>query len=625
MPTTDAGTLDSGTPTADAGLYIVRDNFNAGTLSSAWTTDGGVAVHAFPFAADQSVELDQTSNLSATFAPHSGRIAIEASVLARDTAGFKAIPYVYDASGNAVASVSFQDGNIQTHVGATITTIQPFVANAWYRVRLVVDTNTGTFDLYIDGVRTERGAALRAAAASISTVRFYIDGPSPGALLVDNVEVYDEAVLIGAPPQPVFDPRAYGAVGDGGVNDTAAIQQAVDAAAGTGGSVVLSNGTFFSGTVTLKSNMTFFIAPSAILLGSANAADYPTQTPNTGNTQLGNCQRALLYAPNTTQLRITGGGSLDGQGDAFMGVEATRPLMIWSVQSTGLTVDHGYLKKGAVWSFVSMESDHVLIDHVNVQSDGITHDGIDIVDGSDVTVQNCAVTSGDDAMCPKSGVRRGIVGLTIKDSLFSASNGGSNGIKFGTATYGTFHDITVQDVVVKNVQYAAMAVESRQGSDVDGIAFQRVQFTNVGSAFFVYLAEQTTTAPVGDVPKLGSMNDVSFTDVIGSTASWPASPHQGALITGHLFDGGTYPITNLSFTNVDVTFSGGSTSTPASPPEAMPNQYPEANMFGDLPAWGYYLRHVQGVTFSNCTSSAAQADVRQKLVTDDVGGVVGTP
>jgi polygalacturonase len=274
-----------------------------------------------------------------------------------------------------------------------------------------------------------------------------------------------------------------------------------------------------------------------------------------------------------------------------------------------------------------MESDHVRISNMNVQSNNITHDGIDVVDGTDVTVTECAVRAGDDAMCLKSGVRRGIDTLVVQNSIFGgyATSGGSNGIKFGTATYGAFTNIAIHDVYVKDVQYAAMAVESRQGSDIDGVAFQRVELANAGAAFFVYLAQQNTTAPGGDVPKLGSVNNVSFTDIHGATSSWGNSPHQGSLITGHIFNGTTYPITNLSFTNVVVTFDGGLGTVPAAPAEAMPNQYPESNMFGDLPAWGYYLRHVSGVTFTNVTSSLAATDARQKLVADDASGVVGAP
>jgi polygalacturonase len=402
---------------------------------------------------------------------------------------------------------------------------------------------------------------------------------------------------------------------------------AIEAASGTGGSVLLTGGTYLSGTLTLASTMTFFIDSSATLLGSPNAADYPTESPATGNTQLSNTQRALLYAPNVTQLVIDGGGTIDGQGDSFSGVEATRPLLVWSVLSEHVHVHNLYLTQGAVWGLVMMETDHVLIDNINLESSGITHDGIDIVDGSDVTVDECAVSSGDDAMCPKSGVRRGIDGLTITNSIFSGygGSGGSNGIKLGTATYGAFTNIDIHDDYVKNVQYAAMAVESRQGSDVKNVSFQRIQFANTGGAFFVYLAQQNTTHPVGDVPKLGSIESVSFTDILGSTGSWPNSPHQGALVTGTIYDGTTYSISDLSWTNVDVLFDGALGTVPGSPAEATPNQYPESNMFGDLPAWGYYLRHVVGAAFTNCSTRVAMQDARQELVAEDVTGLVGSP
>jgi hypothetical protein len=630
---------DGAAPRPPSGAFLVNETFNAMTTAAApiapWTTTvspaGAALVQEIPFPADKSVELtkpDATgdTSLNVAFGSQSGRVVFEAKVKAAETAGFKAIPYIYDSAGDAVASVEFQDGNIQTHVGGVTTTVQSFNANEWYRVRVVVDTAKGVFDLYVDGVRKEQAVALRTPEATVDHVSWFMDGTNTGTLWVDNVKVFTEAGYIGAAPSPQFDVRKYGATGNGTTADTAAIQSAINDAANTGGSVILSGGTFLSGELTLKSNMTFFIDSSAVLLGSANASDYPTETPATGNTQLLNCQRALLYAPNTNNLWIDGGGTIDGQGDSFSGVEGTRPLLIWSVLSQNLTVQNLYLRKGAVWSLVSMESDHVLINDINLQSNDITHDGIDICDGTDITVQNCAINSGDDAMCIKSGVRRGIDSLTVKDSVFSGNQGGSNGIKVGTATYGAIKNVTVQDSWVKDVQYAAMAVESRQGSDIGpAFAFNRIEFTGTGGAFFVYLAQENDIAPTGDVPKLGSVNGVSFTDIHGVTATWPNTPHQGSLITGVIYNATTYPIQNLSFTRATVSFDGNLSTVPAAPPEAVADQYPEANMFGDLPAWGYYLRHVQNVTFDSCSTSVQATDARQELVTDDVSGQVGSP
>ncbi len=624
------------------GSYVLKDDFNslpAGSLPAApWTVatspQGAVALIGVPFAADLSAQISKpdatgTSSLATTFSSLSGRIAFEAKVMSAETAGFKAIPYVYDGAGAAVASVAFQDGNIVTHIGNTNTVVMPFAANTWYRVRILADTVAGTFDLYVDGVRKEHDVALRTASKSITGMSYFMDGANVGTLYVDNVKVYTEADYIGAAPTPVYDVRKYGAKGDGTNDDTSAIQAAITALtkAGKGGSVLLTQGNYLSGTLTLASNMTLFIDPSAVLLGSTLAADYPTQSPSTANTQLSNCQRALVYIPNADSVTIDGGGVIDGQGDfgGWTGKEPTRPMVVWSMQSTNVTVQNLYVRKGAVWSLVMMESDHVLINNINLQSDNITHDGIDIVDGTDITVENSAINAGDDAMCLKSGVRRGIDTIEIKDSVFTGNNGGSNGIKFGTATYGAFKNVNIHDDWVKDVQYAAMVVESRQGAEIDGVGFNRIQFTNTGGAFMVYLAQDGTTHPVGDQIKMGSITNVSFTDIAGSTSSYVHSPHQGSLITGQIYQGTTYAITNLDFTRVSVLFDGGSSVVPDEPIEAMPGQYPESNMFGDLPAWAFYLRHVDGVTFEDCSSVAVAQDVRQGLVTDDATNLTGTP
>ena len=50
--------------------------------------------------------------------------------------------------------------------------------------------------------------------------------------------------------------------------------------------------------------------------------------------------------------------------------------------------------------------------------------------------------------------------------------------------------------------------------------------------------------------------------------------------------------------------------------------YPEFSMFGELPSWGFYVRHVSGITFNNVKLSLADKDFRPAFVFEDADNVV---
>ena len=102
----------------------------------------------------------------------------------------------------------------------------------------------------------------------------------------------------------VFDPRAFGAAGDGRTKDSPAIQRAIDACTAAGGGIVYcSPGTYLCGTVTLKSNVTLYLEAGATILGSGSISDYEP--------------KHLIYASGAQNIGLSGPGKVDGQGPAF--------------------------------------------------------------------------------------------------------------------------------------------------------------------------------------------------------------------------------------------------------------------------------------------------------------------
>ena len=75
----------------------------------------------------------------------------------------------------------------------------------------------------------------------------------------------------------------------------------------------------------------------------------------------------------------------------------------------------------------------------------------------------------------------------------------------------------------------------------------------------------------------------------------------------------------MTFSGVHVTFPGGGTlqEAHASVPE-LRDHYPEYHMFGQLPAYGMYVRHVKGLLLEDVRFDVQNADLRPALVCEDV-------
>ena len=456
------------------------------------------------------------------------------------------------------------------------------------------------------------GAAADAAAPAASDDAG-AGGPDGAAPLVDG-----GADLA---PGPTCDVRAFGAKGDGKTKDTKAIQAAIDAC--SGGTVLLSGGTFLSGMITLRSNLVFHIDASATLRGTQDDADYPSTNPPTTNTQLKNCRKALLYAEGADHLRIEGGGTIDGNGNTPKWIgpssvhpEATRPMAIYTALCSHVTIQDITVKDAAMWGVVNLEADTLAIKNITIDSPlSGNRDGIDIVDCHHVTIEGATIRSEDDSICIKSGSRRGVDDVLVKGCHIRQSIV-ANGLKFGTASYGFFSNVTFEDILVEDVDKAAMAVESVDGADISNITFRRITVHKAGTPIFILLGDRGTT-PAGDVHKIGSIDGVSFADVTGDNMKYNwSSPISGFTAA----NGTTYRLKHLSFDNVQLHNKGGLSSVPPDPPEYQ-GQYPDPNLWGNMPAFGYFIRHADGVRFTHAVTDVAPADARKWLEQRDVSNL----
>lgn len=444
-----------------------------------------------------------------------------------------------------------------------------------------------------------------------------------------------------------FNVRDFGAVPDGVTLNTKSIQKAIDSAASRGGGrVVFSAGRYVCGSIYLKSNVFLCLEKGATLLGSLNPLDYVKDSY---------CRwTSFIFAVKQNNIGIIGGGTIDCRGFEVannmvqlihQGVvndplkydrpnEGNRPENIHFRECDSILIQGITLRNPASWNQQYDQCRHLLVENVTVDSKSYwNNDGIDVVDCSDVIVRNCYMDAADDVYCFKSHSVDGVSENVYVENCVGRSS--ANGIKFGTMTRGIFRHFRFKNITIFDTYRSAVTIASVDGGAVEDVEIDGLRSINTGNPIFLRFASRNTgkVEPcLKDIVIKNMYAEVPFDKAdAGYSYEGPVedlprnvSPSSIVGVPGHRIE-------NVRLENIEIVYPGKTdmkyayqacTDEALSEIPEREKQYPEFSCWKELPAWGFYIRHADGIVMKNVRLRLVDNDYRPCIVADDANNLV---
>jgi len=443
-----------------------------------------------------------------------------------------------------------------------------------------------------------------------------------------------------------FNVRSFGAAGDGRRLDTNEVNKALEAAARAGGTVVFPGGSYLCHSIHLKSNVALYLDHGATIIAADSPAPgstspaYDPAEPNLVADEYedyghSHWHNSLIWGEGLENVSILGPGRVWGRGLSKgygSGPKAETPGVgnkaISLKNCRNVTLRDFSIFHGGHFGILATGVDNFTIDNLLIDTN---RDGIDIDCCRNVRVSNCSVNSPwDDGICLKSsfglGHARATEDVTITNCYVTGDYqegtlldgtwkqfapglplARTGRIKFGTESNGGFKNIAVSNCVFEACQ--GFALETVDGGFLEDVTITNITMRDITSAPIFLRLGSRLRGPNGI--SVGKLRRVMISNLVCSNSA----SRLGSLISG--IPG--HPIEDVRFSDIYIQHRGGGTYTDAAiePPEKE-SAYPEPNMFGAMPAQGFYFRHVNGLEMSHIEIEAMAPDARPAFVLEDV-------
>ena len=372
-------------------------------------------------------------------------------------------------------------------------------------------------------------------------------------------------------PEKVYNIEDFGAKSDGITNNTAAINAAISkCSADGGGRVLVSNGSYLTDAIHMKSNVDLHIDTNARLMFSTEPKDYlPLVHTHWEGDDCYNYS-PLIYADGQSNFAVSGKGILDGQGsntnwwpwkgsakmgwvkgmpsqldrncrpllkkynDTQVPVEKRqmgegfylRPQFISFINCHNLKIEDVTIINSPFWVIHPVLSENVIIRNVTVNSEGPNNDGCDPESCKNVLIENCTFNTGDDCIALKSGrdfdgrrVNTPIENVLVRNCHMRKGHGG---VSMGSEISGGCKNIFVENCEMNSPELdraILIKTNNSRGGTTDGVFVRNVKVGEVSDAILsINCSYHINTEGEGKFPP--SIKNVYLSNVTSQKSSF---------------------------------------------------------------------------------------------------------
>lgn len=352
----------------------------------------------------------------------------------------------------------------------------------------------------------------------------------------------------------IYSVKDYGAVGDNKTVNTQAIQKTLDLAKTTGGKVLIPAGEYLCGPLNLYSSTNLEIVKGATLRLTNIINDFPSEKNRYLN---------FINISKATDVKISGGGIIDGQGEPWWiattakTLTMRRPQLLYMeglqrVEITGVT----FLNPPNTHISLKNCSD-VYIHDVRIEAPAKSRntDGINI-SAKNCTIERCTINTGDDNIAINFGNKKQAEDdPEVQNMLISDCNFGvGHGLSIGSYTSGSLRNLKVRNCSFDGTTSAIRIKTARgRGGILDQVSYENITIRNSRWPIFIsqYYPHEPKTPQEDTTTAIGAYNPI-YKNI--SLKNITCSNCQEALILWGLPES---PIQNIRFEDVKISASKG--------------------------------------------------------------------